>query len=531
MKVNYILIVLIHIVLFGFALVPFYIEGDDASTIIHHVVGGDLQPAYSSYHGMFDRYLSLFGHQEEFLRKVGIYTSFFASFCSLLLLSYLLELKKIKLSKYSYVMSFIVVELLFWSLLVNPTAIAFLFVLLSHIFIVKYQKNNNVYILLFSVLFFGLGVSFRWSIGFYLFVLYAEYVFKNDIKKIVDINYFLKSLYVFPLYLLSVLLFIYISGYTPIDIYTTYASGASYMENKEVSYMSLFATGITFITPGLLLVLLVGLYYAVREKKVKLLLMFVFSLLPYAVLGFYPSLKYMIAILPILFFIILDTKQLYAIKTLRLGVLIIIVIPFLIGFQVDSNSAWGADFDIKRTSQIINYTDTNNYNPDTSTKSTNIIPVFFKSGCAMPTLEGPRSLWGFGSVVLKDWKILITGLNTERDDAVAYALEHHCVILQDVKHSFIATKLLEQNFNTTESFDHMTNEVYERTFFKQEEEIKIKVFNDKNKLFDKEYLKNNIEEDCFVLYVTYTNIISKLSHSPDIDFEQKGAYWGVLKLK
>ncbi|MFC2109205.1 hypothetical protein ACFLSU_01405 [Bacteroidota bacterium] len=531
MKLNYILIVLIHIVLFCFSLVPFYVEGDDASTVIHHVLGGDLQPVYSMYHGMFDKYLNLFGNHEVVLRKVAIFTSFFASLLSLLLLSYLMKLKNLKISQFSFLICFVIVEFLFWALIINPTAIAFVFILLSHIFLLKFQKSESKIFLLISILFFGLGVSFRWSIGFYLFVLYAEYVFVNDVKVIFNKQNFIKSLYIFPLYLLSVLLFIYLSGYTPLDIYTTYTSGASYLENKEVSYLSLFATSITFTTPALLFFFILAVYWGIKERKIKLLLILVFSLLPYLFLGFYPSLKYMITIVPPLFFLILDTEQFYSIKNLRIVVLLLIFVPFCIGIRVNSNSAWGPGFKIKTRSNEVNYENKNNFNPDKSTKTKNISSVFIGGGCAMPTPEGPRPFWGFGSVLFKDWKVLITDLDTERGDAISYALDRNYNILQDVKHSFIATKLLEQNFKSSEPFNHLVNEVYERTFFKQEDIIKIKVFNDKNKLFDKEYLKKNLEEHHFVLYVTYTNIISKLSHSPDIDFEQKGAYWGVVKLK
>ena len=82
-KYAYFFYVLLFFILALTALNFNYVEGDDASTILHHTLGRDsnLQPVYSPYHSMIDTMLSLVPSQNEgTLRYVSVIASFLSGF-------------------------------------------------------------------------------------------------------------------------------------------------------------------------------------------------------------------------------------------------------------------------------------------------------------------------------------------------------------------------------------------------------------------------------------------------------------------
>ena len=533
-KYAYFFYVLLFFILGLTALNFNYVEGDDATTIIHHVFGrnNDFQPVYSPYHSMLDSILSLLPTQNEItLRTISIGGSFIAGFFVLIFIAKILTdtfpKEKNKLGVFLVVIPFIIPDVLFNSLIINPANISFAILLLSHIFFNKYLKSQRYLFLIFSVLLFGLGVSFRWNNGFYLFVLFGVFILNQINNKENFLKQLKKSFLVFPFFIISVIGFIQISGYSIFDIIAVYKSGSSYLDNAEFSKLAMLASAISFLTPAFVLLFILGLISCFRRKIYFPLYLLVIALIPYLLLGVFPYYKYMLCALVPVFFIqmygFLSLKR----KVFKIIMVSVIFIPWIIGLQIQSNSAWGPGFEILMKGS--NFEDLESFNPDNSTAIKNV-RLNLGSGMAMPTPEGPRPLYGFGGVFLADWYAFIESNNEEREEAVKYALENRCHILQDVDHAYILSKLSEKNLQMQKPYSSTDKLFIRREFTNEEDKVYVDVFHNKTKLFNLETMSRYRQEDnCIVIYSSYSNIITKLTGIYPTKFDQKGAYWGILK--
>tara|TARA_B100000809_G_scaffold105703_1_gene104236 strand:+ start:33245 stop:34840 length:1596 start_codon:yes stop_codon:yes gene_type:complete len=524
-NIHYILFLIVSIIAINFN----YVEGDDASMMMYHALGrsSELQPAYSPYHSMFDKVLSFFTSNELFLRYLSISLSFVANFVVYILLLKILKLKGVYNSVLICLLPFIIPEMFFSGLYINPTIISFSIILGCHILLIKYFNENNKIFLLLSVLLFGFATSIRWSNGLYLFVLFGEF-FIYLINKNTLINFKRKLvllLFVCTTYVVSVLFFIYISGYSIFDIINTYSNGKSYIENKEFSYLSYVANATTYLTLSFIPLLFIGGYFVIKKRSWNIVLLFVFSFLPFFGLGFYPSYKYMITTLPVLAFVISFGYQELTNKYHKWIVYVLIAVPCLLGVKVYSNSSFGPGFAIKTDIQetVINK---ESFNPDSRTKIEKI-GVGFYGGLAMPTPEGPRPIGGYLWVLLSDWSLMIENINNQRSNAVNYAIKHNLTIIQDVNHSFISSKLLELGYMTSEPFNNNKGDYSLRKFIKGKHYVSIMVPNNKSKLFDAIFMDQINSSNELVLYSSYTNIVNKLNKSST--FVTKNSYWGIIK--
>lgn len=512
-----------------------YIEGDDARTILFHVFGRDasFQPPYSPYHSMFDTLLSLISTQnEETLRVVGIIISMVFSLVVLMSIAKIIHKvfgdEKPQVFWFLLLLPFIIPEMLFSGLIMNPTNISFALVLLSHLFLITYMETSKVKFLLWAIVLFGLGVSFRWSCGFYIFVLFGHFIFSKTtgFKALFSVEKFKKSLLIFPFFILSVIIWIQISGYAITDIYDVYVHSAQYIETKELSLLAVAATAISFTTPALALILLFGVIYCIRKRSYWPLALLFISILPYFTMGIIPMYKYMITI--VLPLVIVMTYGVVSIqkKSLMYVLYGVVFIPWILGLQVNSNTAWGPGFEVR---SIVN-SDINevNFNPDRST-SIKDVNVVIGSGMAMPTSEGPRPLFGFGKVLLSDWNFFVENHNSERESSVNYAIENNCNILQDVNHSFITSKLCELGYMTEDKMNASNAFGVHRTFNNVENEISVDVFKNKKALFNSELMNSYmLKHNQVVVYSSYTNIMTKLKSKYKDQFKQQGAFWGIL---
>lgn len=517
-----------------------YIEGDDAQMILYHVFGRDasFQPAYSPYHSMFDTILSLVSTQNETsLRVFSILFTFFLSFLVLVFIGKIIDeffdFKKKDVCWFLLVLPFVIPEMLFSSLIINPTNISFAFILLSHIFFIEYLKSKRIVLIILSIVLFGFGVSFRWSSGFYIFVLFGHFIFSNsaNIKALISLDRLKKSVFLFPLFIMSVILWIQISGYNLKDIYSVFVTSAKYLDTQETSLLSIGVTAISFITPALSVLLIFGIIHCVREKLFLPLALFLISIIPYFTMGgILPMYKYMITtVLPL---VIVLAYGFISIKSRKLKYVIyaIVIIPWFVGFQIKSNTAWGPGFEV--TSITNNGINETNFNPDKST-SVDHIKVVLGSGMAMPTPEGPRPLFGFGKTLITDWNRFISIHNIERESSVNYAIENNCNILQDVNHSLIAAKLCEIGYLTENEFKAWSKFGIPRTFYKETKSVSIDVFNTKEALFNSQLMNSYMSKqnnNKVVVYSKYTNIMTKLQSKYQNQFKQQGAFWGILTL-
>jgi len=517
-----------------------YVEGDDAQTILYHAFGRDasFQPPYSPYHSMYDTVLSLVSSQNEtVLRTFAIMFSFLFSALVLIVIAKILnkffETEKAQICWFLLVLPFIIPEMLFSSLIINPTNISFALILISHWFLIKFLKTNKRIAILLSILIFGLGVSFRWSNGFYLFVLFGYFAFssKMNMNDFFRLNSLKKMLAIFLCYILSVVLWIQVSGYSVVDIIDVYQNGSSYLGDKEFSLLSSVASMISFTTPGFLILLIFGIYHCIKKKIYSPLIILFISSLPYFLLGFVPMYKFLITLVIPLLVIMIYAYKAMTHRVLKIGVFIIILLPWCLGIQIKSNSAWGPGFEVRSITN--NELVETNFNPDKSIAFNNL-NVVFGSGMAMPTSEGPRPLFGFGTVLLKDWFLFVNKNNSERESSVNYAIENNCNILQDVNHSYIASKLSENGYVPENEFNAASQFGIHRNFRTKDDSISIDVFENKKALFNTQLMNSYLSEsdtNNVVIYVTYTNIMTKLQSKYGNQFQQKGAFWGILTLK
>lgn len=512
-----------------------YVEGDDARTIVFHVLGRDanIQPQYSAYHSMFDAVFSLFTTQDEtVLRVLGVLVSYISGVVILICLANIagVYFKRNKsLIVVLCALPFIIPEMLFSSLIVNPTLIGFAFILISHLCLIHYKTSNKTVLLIASILCFGLGTSFRWSLGFYLFVLFGEFVLNttNTYKQLLSISNLKRSVFIFPFFIISVFVSIYISGYSLMDIVNVYSESVDYVGEKEHSLMVLGASSLSLFTPALLLLTCLGIVYGIKYKNLKLLGLFIFSVLPYFSIGLVPVYKYMITVLPPLVLIVIygfiNTKS----RVFKTVIGLAVILPWILGFQLNTNSAWGPGFEISK--KAIKKSESLDFNPDKSTEIKSVKPVL-GSGMAMPTPEGPRPIYGYLKVFLTDWNAFVEAFNQERLEAVNYALENDINILQDVNHSYVHTKLAESGYTTSQAFKQPSVFGVHRAFYKNNDTLFVDVFKSKNDIFKSKIIRDYMfQNHAVVVYSSYSNIITKLTTKyPDM-FEQKGPYWGVLK--
>lgn len=532
----YIYYFFIFLLLYVFALNFNFIEGDDATTLMYHYLGRnpEIQPPYSAYHGMFDTVLSVIDSDiEKLLRVTSILSSFIFGFAVLLLLTSLVVLKNGK-TKSSYwvllLLPFLMPEILFSGLIVNPTQIAMTFLLLAHIFLIKYLRDNKLSYAIISIVLFGFGVSFRWSCGFYLFVFFAEYLLngasslKNATKQIFTKQSFL----LFFLYVFSVVGFIALSGYSFTDVLETFNSGNSYMKNKDFSLLSYGSTALAFITPSVILLFFTGVLFDVKKRNFNNLLILGIGLFPYICIGIVPSYKYMITILVPLVLIIISGFKSFKTHYQKTALILVVFLPWIIGVEVKTNSSWGPGFEVQQREFDNGIDEKTSFNPDKSLQFNSINPTL-GSGMAMPTLEGPRPLFGYFYCFFNDWYQFLKKHNDDRFLAVNFAKEHNIDIVQDVKHSFIASKLIELNHHTNQPFNNRVEAYLIRDFVSGTDTITIKVLPKKQDIFNYNKLTKVLEDDEIVVYSSYSNIITKLKAKYKNRFIQKSAFWGVLE--
>src|SRR5690606_6321549 len=132
-----------------FTLTPYYIEGDDASTILYQLFGRDtsIQRAFNPYHSGFDTLLSWLPNDEKTLRLSAFVVSFLAGIANIFLLCLWLLRQFPENTKwviaFALLLPFLIPEMLFSSLLINPSQVGFFWCLLGLLFVQLYIRKNT----------------------------------------------------------------------------------------------------------------------------------------------------------------------------------------------------------------------------------------------------------------------------------------------------------------------------------------------------------------------------------------------------
>lgn len=522
--------------LFGLALNFNYVEGDDASTILYHLMGRnpEIQPPYAAYNSGMDFMLQHIGwHSEQGLRVFAVSVSFVSGFLILSLMAILLEslLEDSTLAAghrkwFYFLLPLLMPDILFHSLIVNSSNVSFVFVLVSLVFFVRYLKNAKNLMLGLSIVAFALSIPFRWTMLIALPLYTGLFLYVHPLR-----NYphrvWLLLLKIFAANLIALVLavlMIGVSGYDLADIHQTITSATGYMEKAEVSMLSMLACGTAFLTPAVLLLLLFAGIRAVVEARKNTTLRQVLGLLlcsvaPFVLLGFYPLYKYSMTILPALLVLLCYGWQWCATRKWCRGLFFAaVLLPWIIGIRVEASGTFcGPGFALNTDQTTIERPVAGN-NPDARVKIKGVQPVF-NSGFYMPMPEGPRPLYGYFYVLFGgQWKKQIDRFTQEREQMFAFLSQHpQALYYQDRKASYFSCDLYRRGFTAQTPYLESPEGLY-RIFAKGRDSITVRVVPDGPKVpWISAFFKTAAQP---VIYrSTYSNDILKLQleNNPNIN--------------
>ncbi|MBW7846033.1 MAG: hypothetical protein H3C45_10420, partial [Bacteroidia bacterium] len=434
-----------------------YVEGDDASTVLYHLMGRDkgIQMPYSAYHSGFDFILSFISPDEVILRSFATIVSFIFGglvlFLSGVLLFKLEILNPKMLLNYLLLLPFIIPEFIFSSGLYNPTSIGFTFILLSTFSLLKYIQTKHIkHFFVFTIL-FSFGIPFRWSLVFYLPVYLAIFILKYSYKPPI------KQLLIFAAFCIMAICLAFctiaITGYTPINIVQTYLWGKGYIENTERSILSIFANAVSYYTIPFVFCLIAGTYGIIKKRVIsnKFWLLLILTISPFFIMGFHTSFKYSITYMPILLLIgAIGYEQLMSKKMLKYSLTLSIAFIWFIGIKLNSSKlAYGPGF----SNKITIYADKNiNNNPDRRIDKGKI-QASLAGGLLMPTAEGPRPLLGYFYVVFGgEYKKYINEQEKKRLNLIKIVKENDATLFQDRRTSYLQCDLYRLGYKSS-AFD------------------------------------------------------------------------------
>lgn len=395
---------LVYVIVFWRSLAFVYIEGDDATSIAYHLLGRniDLQLPYSPYQGMMDTLLSIIPPQENLLRIIGFGLTSLACVVFGYLVSRLVFAwnKSITPTAKPLVALLIVLaapELLYLGLSYKPTLIAIDLLLCSHLLLrsietrdISTTKNRIPFI--FSILLFGLGVSFRWNTIVYGAVIAADvfFVFLQGIdtrkKTGFCLGWGVQSLFISAIA-------IYLSNLKFFDL--SHAVNTMGMVLNQVgtegsnAYLGMVLGLSPLFTPAMVMLSIMGFFIIVRNKDkvwIPVLVGFL-GILPWLRSG---APKNLITFIPELAFCF--SVGLYAIWGIgkpawmkyfvRAAFLAALLIPWIIGVRIVwGDTAWGPGFELKPFNR-----------PEAEE---NQFDLAFASGSAFPTPGIPRPVYGY----------------------------------------------------------------------------------------------------------------------------------------
>lgn len=484
------------IITFALSLSFNYVEGDDASTVLYHLLGRntDIQQPYAAYHSGIDYLLSLLPANEMLLRVFAISISFFSGFLWMYLLVLLVKMVSNtstleNANIFFFAIPFIIPEFLFNTLLINPTNISFSLALSANIFYLKYLSRGKAHDLGFTILLFGLSIPFRWSMILYAPLFLGTQLLFNYKHNPSSFDNFssvarltLKTIFIVSLSICLGIVFVNISGYSFSDFIQVMIWGKNYNDSAERPLFSMFATATPFITPAFLFYILLGffsIFYKTNfttaiEKKIVASSILV-AISPFILLSLFPSLKFLITLIPILIIISYYGFQ-FAYRNLyfRIFGIVIAIIPWLIGIKLDtSGTSYGPGFEI---SQSADKSFQLSHNPDSRIKIHRITPSM-SGGFYMPTLEGPRPLWGYLSVLYGgEWKSALEKNYNDRNKIIERTVKTNFTgeIFQDRQTAFLQADLFRNGFSSNEKFSQHDG-ILKRTFHKEHRQITINI--------------------------------------------------------
>jgi hypothetical protein len=441
-----------------------YVEGDDASTILYHLCGrnAEVQKPYGAYNSGLDYLLQVSGLTEESsLRSFAVLASFISGWLVLCFSAIFINLffeNKSEKARFGFLLllPFIIPDFIFHSLIINATNISFAFAMPGVIFYLLYLRKNQWKHFILSVIFMAVAIPFRWSILTIFPLFYGLLLMCGNGEA------FLRKLIFTALHsaitLILGIVLIGVSGYDFESVYNIIIWGSNSVENFELSVLSVFATLSPFLTASFVVLLVFGLWAGIYKKnKLEILRngAFIFlSALPYFILGFFPSFKFLMTMMPMLLVVAaMGYFFLSEFKYLKAALMLAIFLPWIIGIKVNATGTTaGPGFEQSIAGKIQQNATINEKNTDARIKINSVSP-YFGGGFYMPTLEGPRPLFGYFAVIFSGWKNNIQAFTDEREMAISLMKKDKSYIyLQDRRTSYMQCDFFKHGYKTSTDF-------------------------------------------------------------------------------
>ncbi|MDA0812247.1 MAG: hypothetical protein O3C21_07680 [Verrucomicrobia bacterium] len=442
------------------ALTFWYVEGDDARSVIYALLGvhnGIYEPFH--YHSMSSLMLSLLPKQEPLVRVVAVGTSALAAITYLLLVAriawhWAMEagLPRWLAAGVLASMPLLIPEFAFLGLVYEPVMVSMSIVLLGHLLVrpafAGGNSKGNKWRIVVAALLFGFGVSFRWDAGFYGCVIAMDLLltgWKKHMPKRGPLALIAKVSAWGCLALAATVGSLAASGYPPPAIIETY-QWVKETVAEVPPLMERLADGVTFLTPAVVCLLGAGVLSVLLSirNSWRVIALLLASAPLFIVVG-NPSFcgKAFLTVMPALFLTMLygavgarnavgkfprNLKRLTAVVALLL-----VLVPWVVGIQWKrSGTARGPGFAF---SSVL-----------PSGKSSGPRPAL-AGGLGVPTPEGPRPIWGFAYVLFGgEWRDFVLSMNRDWNSAVDLAIAKGLPIHQDSDTGIVPTRLVEQGY-------------------------------------------------------------------------------------
>ena len=547
MKKNIFIFIVFYFIAIGLivyftALTFHYIEGDDASTILYHLMGRNkaIQLPYAAYHSMFDYILCFLPRNESILLSFSMLLSYIFSFILIILLAYYtykyINIKNANndenINKYILyfllIIPFLIPEFIFFGLLYNPTVIGMSLLIGSYLLFLNNKSWKNR---LLCILLFGIGISFRWNLAMFGVTFIVELIWEIVQKDNTKNNIINNVLFVLGL-ILSPFLFIYISGYSPKDFFEILLWGKSYVDKIDFSLFSFLGCGASMFTPLFIILFILGIIRQIVTKDFKILILLVCNEIPLLLFktGLLP--KMLITLFPFIL-IICCTGFIYLVKNrnyiINSIVVFLLFVPWFVGVNINvDNTLWGPGFEKKTTLAKHNYESNNSRNPNKRLKNMKV-KMKINGGFAIPTPEGARPFWGYFYVIFGgQWKQMFVNFYEEMDNSINFSKRTNSYLILDTRFSYIQCILFKKGYKCNTKFiTDSSQNIYYRKFISGTDSVII--ITPLNKNIDINWLSSlkNVKDSTSV-YVSNTNAIINLNNLDK--FIMKGPLSGIYIL-
>jgi hypothetical protein len=419
-------VLIIYAAIYARSLTFVYVEGDDASSVAYHALGRDaaLQPPYSPYHGMMDVLLRPLPANEPTLRFVSIGLTALAS-PVMVMLMLTLAFRVLGLTSpwirpvATVVLLMAVPEFFFLGLVYFPSVVSMCFMLMAHLLLLRGTSPARF---AGSLALFSLGAASRWDIVTYGTTIVAHLaVGVPDDDSPAGRRLVIAFLWGI-LALIAWAVAVAITGYGPATMLGILLWAPSVNASHAGFSVVSVANLLSLATPAFLLLTLLGWVQMVRVRNRLALvaLLAALSVLPWLMNGIPKWLLPGVPMAVVCSVAAVRWLMEEATSWKRLLVaagLVILLSPWLIGLRATFNdSAWGPGFEMRPYDR-----------PPGSGMAADPTPG---AGAALPGIDGPRPLWGYGTVLLGwGWRSLVTARSREHRNAVTQAIRNGVPLL------------------------------------------------------------------------------------------------------